>query len=252
MNSRVPNRAMHHFFKCMSSSVWKRTSPGALTVPTVLAGAHRGDAGPLCSRVLFVALLGLFNVPAHGQVYVGSAEGSGSIVLSNFPSHDAPELLLPQTEGAEFKEPAKPAIEEVAIKRTSRSKALSGVIESVALKVDVPSQLLHAVIAAESNYNAAAVSPKGAIGLMQLMPATAKRFGINDPFLVQDNVFAGASYLKWLMGFFKGDIELVLAGYNAGEQAVVRAGHKVPNYPETRAYVRRIMADLRSTSSLPL
>jgi soluble lytic murein transglycosylase-like protein len=87
---------------------------------------------------------------------------------------------------------------------------------------------------------------------MQLLPATAKRFGIKDPFVARDNVFAGASYLKWLMGFFSGDIELVLAAYNAGEQAVIRAGRKVPQYPETQAYVRRIMADLRSTGSLPM
>lgn len=87
---------------------------------------------------------------------------------------------------------------------------------------------------------------------MQLLPATAKRFGVSDPFVERDNLFAGASYLKWLMGYFEGDVELVLAAYNAGEQAVVKAGRRVPQYPETQAYVRRIMADLRSTGALPL
>jgi lysozyme len=65
-------------------------------------------------------------------------------------------------------------------------------------------------------------------------------------------VRAGASYLKWLMGYFQGNVELVLAAYNAGEQAVVKAGHKVPQYPETQAYVRRIMARLRASETLPL
>lgn len=118
--------------------------------------------------------------------------------------------------------------------------------------MDISPRLVHAVISAESNYNPTAVSPKGAIGLMQLMPATARRFGVQDPFVVRDNVYAGASYLKWLMGYFHGDLELVLAAYNAGEQAVVRAGHKVPRYAETQAYVQRVMTDLRTSGALPL
>ncbi len=124
-------------------------------------------------------------------------------------------------------------------------------IDSIASTVEVTPRLLHAVISVESNYDAKAVSPRGAVGLMQLLPATAKRFGVNDPFIERDNIYAGASYLKWLMGYFDGDIELVLAAYNAGEQAVVRAGRKIPQYPETQAYVRRVMANLKTTETLP-
>lgn len=206
-------------------------------------------------RLHRVALSCLFaTMPLQGicQIYVGSATASGTVVLSNFPSLEAPELLLPS--GAE-NSPKASAIVKTEPRwgaAPPRSDQLRGMIDSVAGTVNVAPRLIHAVIAAESNYDPKAVSPRGAIGLMQLLPATARRFGIDDPFVPRDNVFAGASYLKWLMGYFGGDIELVLAAYNAGEQAVVRAGRKVPQYPETQAYVRRIMADLHSTGSLPL
>ena len=193
--------------------------------------------------------------PGVCQVYVGNPGSGGSIVLSNFPSQEAPELLLSSADTGISPVPAKLKVVTnfpPKFKLPERVDHLRGVIESVALSVNIAPRLIHAVISAESNFNAKAVSPKGAIGLMQLMPATARRFGVEDPFVIEDNVFAGASYLKWLMGYFEGDIELVLAAYNAGENAVVRAGRKVPNYPETQAYVRRIMADLRSTQSLPL
>jgi soluble lytic murein transglycosylase-like protein len=193
-------------------------------------------------------------ISGHCQVYVGTASADGGVVLSNFLTPETPVLLLRAPDEVTSKDHTtkKPVAASRTVGSTSRLDELSGVIELVARRVDIAPRLIHAVISAESNYDAKAVSPKGAVGLMQLLPATARRFGIRDPFVVQDNVYAGASYLKWLMGYFEGDIELVLAAYNAGEQAVVRAGHKVPKYPETQAYVRRIMADLRSTDSLPL
>ena len=87
---------------------------------------------------------------------------------------------------------------------------------------------------------------------MQLLPSTAKRFGASDPFDPAQNVAAGTAYMKWLMNFFGDDLELALAGYNAGEQAVVRAGRKVPPYIETRAYVKKVMATLRRAESAQL
>jgi soluble lytic murein transglycosylase-like protein len=92
----------------------------------------------------------------------------------------------------------------------------------------------------ESHFNAGAVSPVGARGLMQLMPGTAARFGvrrIHDP---AQNIAGGTRYLKLLLGKFNGRVELVLASYNAGEGAVIKYGHRVPPYRETRDYVRRI------------
>ena len=111
--------------------------------------------------------------------------------------------------------------------------------------------LLKAVIAAESGFDAQAVSPKGAIGLMQLMPATAERFGVaatgarslaqqlHDPAV---NVPAGARYLRHLLDLFDGRLELALAAYNAGEGAVGRAGQKIPPFKETQNYVKTVLA----------
>jgi soluble lytic murein transglycosylase-like protein len=99
--------------------------------------------------------------------------------------------------------------------------------------------LVRAVIEAESNWNAAAVSRKGAIGLMQLMPTTAQRFGVNEAFSPQQNVDAGVRYLKTLLTRYDGNLDLALAAYNAGEGAVDRA-HGIPAFRETRNYVQKV------------
>jgi soluble lytic murein transglycosylase-like protein len=110
--------------------------------------------------------------------------------------------------------------------------------------------LLKALIATESGFDAAAVSPKGAIGLMQVMPATAQRYGVSaepkapiekklaDP---RTNIRAGTRYLRYLLDLFPDNLELALAAYNAGEGAVQRAGNRIPNYRETQNYVRTVM-----------
>jgi soluble lytic murein transglycosylase-like protein len=103
--------------------------------------------------------------------------------------------------------------------------------------------LIHAVITAESNYNPNAVSHKGAVGLMQLMPDTARRYGVKPKEIrhPEKNIMAGSQYLADLIRMFDGDLALALAGYNAGENVVVRYGRKVPPYAETRAYVPRVL-----------
>lgn len=104
--------------------------------------------------------------------------------------------------------------------------------------------LVHAVIAAESNYNPRAVSKKGAVGLMQLMPDTARRYGVKAHELMQpaSNIRAGVRYLADLMNQFNGDVRLALASYNAGEHVVVRHGNRIPPYVETQAYVPRVLS----------
>ena len=94
----------------------------------------------------------------------------------------------------------------------------------------------------ESGFNSRARSYKGASGLMQLMPATARRFGVTNIFDPAQNIDGGVRYLRFLLDMFEGDVELALAGYNAGEGAVVRSGYRVPNYRETQNYVRVISA----------
>ncbi|KON80615.1 transglycosylase SLT domain-containing protein [Azoarcus sp. PA01] len=97
-----------------------------------------------------------------------------------------------------------------------------------------------AIALAESRLDAAAVSPKNALGVMQLIPDTAARFNVRDPFDPRENIKGGLAYLRWLLAYFRGDIALAAAGYNAGEGAVDRY-RGVPPYPETRAYVARIL-----------
>ena len=105
----------------------------------------------------------------------------------------------------------------------------------------LPEGLLHAVIKAESNYNPDAVSHKGAVGLMQLMPETARRFGVLDARDPTANVLGGARYLKTLLAMFDTDLALALAAYNAGPAAVLRSGRAVPPYAETQRYVPRVL-----------
>ena len=102
-------------------------------------------------------------------------------------------------------------------------------------------ELVRAIVQVESNYNPYAVSPRGARGLMQLIPATARRFGVTDIFDPEENLGGGIRYLKYLMGMFDGDLQLSLAAYNAGENVVAR-WRRVPPIPETRNYVRKIGA----------
>jgi soluble lytic murein transglycosylase-like protein len=114
-------------------------------------------------------------------------------------------------------------------------------IRQAAKKFDVDPGLVRAVIAAESNFDPRAVSPRGARGLMQLMPATATRFGVTDVFDPGQNIAGGVRYLRYLLDLFEGNLVLALAAYNAGE-GVVQSSGGVPNFRETREYVDRVLA----------
>jgi soluble lytic murein transglycosylase-like protein len=111
-------------------------------------------------------------------------------------------------------------------------------VEEAAKNLDVSPLLVDSVIQVESNYNPYAISPKGAQGLMQLMPATARRFGVTDSFDARQNIEGGVRYLKFLQDTFKDD-RLAIAAYNAGEKAVTKYGD-VPPYPETKSYVAKV------------
>ena len=114
-------------------------------------------------------------------------------------------------------------------------------VREAAERHSVDPALIRAVIETESNWNPAAVSRKGAVGLMQLIPTTAQRFGVNDLYSPQQNVDAGVKYLKTLLERYNGNLDLALAAYNAGEGAVDRA-HGVPSFRETRDYVQRVQS----------
>jgi soluble lytic murein transglycosylase-like protein len=129
---------------------------------------------------------------------------------------------------------------------SSGDSALDWIIFRAGEREGVDPRFIHAVIWQESRYKIEAVSHAGAQGLMQLMPATAKRFGCADPNNMEQNVAAGTKYLAWLLKRFNGDVKLALAGYNAGEGAVDKY-HGVPPYDETQNYVKKISDDYGKT-----
>ncbi len=120
----------------------------------------------------------------------------------------------------------------------------SYIVES-SLRYGIDPLLIYAQMHQESSFNRRAISPKGARGLMQLMPATAKRFGVTDIFDPKQNIEGGVKYMRWLLDTFNQDLSLALAGYNAGEGAVMKYGWQIPPYSETREYVRRILTRYR-------
>ncbi len=128
---------------------------------------------------------------------------------------------------------------EILRGRAMTSAELDSIIDAAAQRHNVDPNLVRAVVKVESNNNPRAVSAKGAMGLMQLMPGTARSLNVSNPFDPQQNVDAGVRHLRELLDSFQGDVNLSLAAYNAGSTAVVR-NHGVPPYAETRQYVRRI------------
>ena len=134
---------------------------------------------------------------------------------------------------------AKPVAARRAPEDAVLPRGFNEAVEAIAATQSLPPQLVHSVIKVESNYNALAVSSKGAQGLMQLMPATARRFGVANAFDPVDNIQGGTRYLKYLLDLYKGDYNLALAAYNAGEGAVGKY-RAVPPYPETINYLVQV------------
>ena len=131
--------------------------------------------------------------------------------------------------------PQAPLSVDMAIRHYSR------MVEDASRAHGVDGALVHAIILAESSYNPVAVSAVGATGLMQLMPDTARELGVSDPFDPAKNIQGGVKLLKGLLVQFDGDVELALAAYNAGSGAVIRAGNRIPDYPETIRFVPKVI-----------
>jgi soluble lytic murein transglycosylase-like protein len=140
--------------------------------------------------------------------------------------------------------------EEEAPGRSERpEQSIDAIIDQAALDFGVDSTLIRSIIKTESNFNPRAVSPKGARGLMQLMPATAKWLGVEDSFDPEQNIRGGVGYFRFLMDRFNNDLELSLAAYNAGENLVGRLG-RVPRIRETQDYVRQIQDRYRQSGGV--
>jgi soluble lytic murein transglycosylase-like protein len=193
-------------------------------------------ASSVCSLLL---AFGGTCLDAKAQVYSGLSE-SGSIVLSSTADDVAKSVLIE----AERVEPPLVAAQVQAGQDflLSVPQSFMPFIKEASSAYRIPTELIHAVISVESNYNPNAVSPKGARGLMQLMPATAKRFGSNNATDPRQNILTGSRYLRWLLDFFDEDVELAIAAYNAGEAAVVQAGRKIPRFTETQLYVPKVLS----------
>jgi len=125
---------------------------------------------------------------------------------------------------------------------SSGNPIIDGLVQEAAVQNGLDPCLILSIMRAESGFNRSAVSVKGAMGLMQLMPQTAARFGVKNMFDPRENVLGGSRYLRWLLDRFSGDVRLALAGYNAGEGSVEFYGNRIPPFLETQNYVRTIYA----------
>jgi soluble lytic murein transglycosylase-like protein len=189
---------------------------------------------PVKSLVLLAAALAATASHAHPKIYT-YLDAEGVRHYTDVPDDNRYRLLVlsPQdlTESGDRYDPT-------LLARASRYDAI---IETAASSNAVEANLLRAVIVVESGFNSHAVSKRGAVGLMQLMPATASRFGVSNPYDAGQNVHAGARYLKFLMDRFGQNVRLALAAYNAGEDAVERNGGQIPPFTETMAYVPKVL-----------
>ena len=195
----------------------------------------------LASGLLGCVLLG---GTAQADVFI-SVDASGSYVLSNvhrpgrtyervIREADAPLASLDQQPQMIARQP------------------YAELVSAAATANQLPEALLHAVINAESHYNAGATSPKGAGGLMQLMPDTAREMGVTDVYDPKANIQGGAKYLKRLMTLFDNDIALAVAAYNAGPDAVLSRGRVIPPFAETQRYVHNVLRQYRRLQGLAM
>jgi soluble lytic murein transglycosylase-like protein len=182
-------------------------------------------------------------LPAAADIYSFKDE-KGVMHFTNIPNGDKRFKLVRKEEGTS--EHARAAgVPQYAMPSAEAIRKYSPMIASVAHSLGVDAALVHAVISAESGYNPIAVSRTGARGLMQLMPETAKRYGVQNIHDPMENISAGVRYLRDLLTLFNGNLELAIAAYNAGENAVIRAGNRIPPYAETAQYVPKVIGFYR-------
>lgn len=187
--------------------------------------------------------LGVAAQPAMADIFTFKDE-NGVIHFTNIPSSDKRYKLLRK----EGDNPA-PNPSRVAAATWLPSDALiqryATIIDTASRAYGVDKALVHAVISAESAYNPVALSKAGAVGLMQLMPDTAKRYGVKNIFDPAENIHGGVRYLRDLLVMFNGNVELAVAAYNAGENAVIKYGNRIPPYAETVHYVPKVLGFYR-------
>ena len=184
----------------------------------------------ICLLIVIVA-----QQPVFADIYK-YVDKHGRVILTDKPKNEKYKLLVKTWKGWEEK---KSSIDYD--KFSQNQKKYSSTIDYYAGRYGLPKSLLHAVIRAESAYDPNAISRAGAVGLMQLMPETARRYGVSNRRNPSSNVNGGSRYLRDLLNMFNNNLVLALAAYNAGEGAVKRHGNKIPPYKETRNYVRKVI-----------
>lgn len=202
-----------------------------------------------CFRI--VAVAGLASVvwgagpdpaPRHVTSVVRSDPHTGKLVRTVVVTPKVvAERAVPATVVA-----ARPAGEPASEAAVSADTGIDQLVQNAAAQHNLPAGLIHSVMKVESNFNPYAISPKGALGLMQLIPETARRFGVSNVFNPADNIQGGTKYLKYLMDLYDGDYALALAAYNAGEAAVAKYGG-IPPYAETRSYVQQVYREFQKS-----
>lgn len=193
------------------------------------------------STLLFLLLL-IAPWRAEADIYMLNHDAD-EIVLTNLPPAETVsgyEVLVSEEKSQRSDFPARPLTPPSAA-----GLPYAASVQQAARRTALEPALLHAVMHVESGGNRLASSPKGAAGLMQLMPATARRYGVRDRLDASQNLLAAARYLQSLKQQFHGDLSLMLAAYNAGPQAVIRHGYQVPPYAETQRYVPKVLHHYR-------
>lgn len=182
----------------------------------------------MCSLFVIVAIFFFSSSACRGDIYK-YVDADGVIHITNTPTESNIPYVLIMREKRVIVQLKGPMTdyEDLIVKASERYR--------------VDSALVKAVIKAESNFNHRAVSPVGARGLMQLMPATAATLQVQDSFHPETNIDGGVRYLRYLMNLFNGNLPLVLAAYNAGENTVMRYNNRIPPYRETQTYVKRVL-----------
>lgn len=184
----------------------------------------------------YITAIFLFSAPqAYADIYK-YVNQYGQVIYTDDPKHKGYKLLVKSWKGWAERSPSKGN----PFWKINQSK-YDPYIKKLSKEYKLPRSLIHAVIMAESTYDPNAVSKAGAVGLMQLMPETAKRYGVINRKNPLDNMHGGVRYLNDLMIMFNYDLKLVLAAYNAGENAVKRYNYKIPPYKETKNYVKKVI-----------